>query len=123
MQTGTGPDSNVGTCRKSCKTCTPCVEGDLGCINRNRKGGGFLEYSRCVLGGARTVYGVLCTATLGVHCCGSGVASSVRAEPEGASRWAGEWCTTGAEYCTRLVSSRATIELVHEMYGEATPCM
>ncbi|PNH11495.1 Prolyl 4-hydroxylase subunit alpha-1 [Tetrabaena socialis] len=31
----------LGTCRKSCKTCEPCRSVDMECINRNRERGGY----------------------------------------------------------------------------------
>lgn len=45
FMTGDGTTA-PGACRLSCKVCTPCAAGDWGCINRNRREGGFLELDR-----------------------------------------------------------------------------
>jgi len=42
----TGGDAQIGHCRRACKTCRVCQEGDLQCINENRHNEGYLEIDR-----------------------------------------------------------------------------
>ena len=38
----TGDQFSGGACRKSCGVCTPCAEGDVMCLEKNRRAAGYL---------------------------------------------------------------------------------
>ena len=48
-QMGRGPEAGVGTCRRTCKACTPCSLSDMECLRRNRRAMGYLDLDRCGL--------------------------------------------------------------------------
>lgn len=41
-----GDANTEGTCRKSCKNCEACYDGDVDCVNRNRATGGYLKLDK-----------------------------------------------------------------------------
>jgi len=40
-----------GRCRRSCKACTPCADGDVVCYDQNRQQSGYLVYNQAELDG------------------------------------------------------------------------
>lgn len=49
MQVG-AQGSGLGGCRKACKACEMCAEGDEVCYDRNRERGGFMTFDEQELG-------------------------------------------------------------------------
>ncbi|KAG2495654.1 hypothetical protein HYH03_006254 [Edaphochlamys debaryana] len=46
-----GGDYHKGHCRRACRTCEPCEEGDMVCFRRNRANAGYLNYDPAELQG------------------------------------------------------------------------